>query len=195
MFRAKIQRGRAGQSPALPPAPAHCRMNAPLLLLAALLALAQAGCRKEAAPAPAKISLAPPPTATVESEASPAPSPPFSPDVSGTAVAPYQQDLESKSADEQLRGLNGVLSFWLATGRPFPKDLNELVAAKLVPRLPAPPPGRQFALSWCDQKETGLCDQKENNAWSLLSPSRGRVASRTASAEDRALRGRNLSAV
>jgi len=25
-----------------------------------------------------------------------------------------------------------------------------------------------FSLSWCDQKETGLCDQKENNALCLL---------------------------
>lgn len=49
-------------------------------------------------------------------------------------------------------------------------------------------------LSWCDQKETGLCDQKENNDLSPLPQESGLIISPVASAEDRALRGRNLSA-
>ena len=52
-------------------------------------------------------------------------------------------------------------------------------------------------VSWCGQKETNLCDQKENNAlepafvivsWWKHSILQG------ATAEDKALRGRNLSA-
>jgi len=50
-------------------------------------------------------------------------------------------------------------------------------------------------LSWCEQKETGLCDQKENIELSPLPREQRLVASQVASAEDRALRGRNLSAV
>ncbi len=50
-------------------------------------------------------------------------------------------------------------------------------------------------MSWCDQKETGLCGQKENIELKPLPPDQGLIVSRVASAEDRALRGRNLSAV
>ena len=52
----------------------------------------------------------------------------------------------------------------------------------------------EFFVSWCDQKETGLCDQKENNDLSPLPQESGLIISPVASAEDRALRGRNLSA-
>ena len=103
-------------------------------------------CSQAPTPAPVKITLAPPPPTSAAPGVASAPAPAFTPDVSGTAVAPYQRDLASKSPDEQVRGLNGVLSFWLDTGRPFPQDLNEFVAAKLMPRLPTPPPGKQFVL-------------------------------------------------
>jgi len=49
-------------------------------------------------------------------------------------------------------------------------------------------------LSWCEQNETGVCEQNENNALGLLSDRVIPVISSVASAEDRALRGRNLSA-
>jgi hypothetical protein len=52
----------------------------------------------------------------------------------------------------------------------------------------------QMRLSWCEQKETSLCDQKENNAPGLLPAHRSLMFSLAASAEDRALRGRNPSA-
>jgi hypothetical protein len=53
-------------------------------------------------------------------------------------------------------------------------------------------------LSWCDQKETGLCDQKGNNEAAgsfFIESSQGGTESGPALAEDRALRGRNPSAV
>src|SRR5512143_2811711 len=52
---------------------------------------------------------------------------------------------------------------------------------------------REIRLSWCDQKETGLCGQKENNVLGLLASGRCCVVLPVASAEDRALRGRNPS--
>ena len=50
-------------------------------------------------------------------------------------------------------------------------------------------------LSWCEQKWTGLCEQKWNNALALLPAGVCSVILLVASAEDRALRGRNPSAV
>jgi hypothetical protein len=50
-------------------------------------------------------------------------------------------------------------------------------------------------MSWCDQNRTAVCDQNRNNAVEPLSALGTSVASSVASAEDRALRGRNLSAV
>lgn len=61
-------------------------------------------------------------------------------------MKPFEKDLDSKSPDAHLRVLNEALTFWQASGRPFPKDLNELVAAKLLKRLPEPPPGKKFVL-------------------------------------------------
>ena len=46
-------------------------------------------------------------------------------------------------------------------------------------------------VSWCEQNRTALCDQKRNNAVPLLPSEICPVASSVASAEDRALRGRN----
>lgn len=70
----------------------------------------------------------------------------FAPSVVNDAMGPFKRDLEGNSPDAHLRALNAALSFWLAAGRPFPKDLYELAAAKLIPRVPAPPPGQRFVL-------------------------------------------------
>ena len=108
--------------------------------------LASTACRKEEYP----IAPVPPPTKAPAAQSATSGADvvaaPYTPDVAGTALGPYQADLASTSPEAQLRGLNGVLSFWLATGRPFPQDLEQFVAAKLLPRLPTPPAGRSFAL-------------------------------------------------
>jgi hypothetical protein len=49
-------------------------------------------------------------------------------------------------------------------------------------------------MSWCEQKETGQCVQKENKALRLLPWVIYSIILSVASAEDKALRGRNLSA-
>jgi hypothetical protein len=53
---------------------------------------------------------------------------------------------------------------------------------------------RAKVLSWCDQSWKGVCDQSWNNGLALLRARSCSVVSRVASAEDRALRGRNPSA-
>jgi hypothetical protein len=52
------------------------------------------------------------------------------------------QNFAASTAD--LSSLNnGVQQFSAAEGR-FPKDLDELIAMKYFPRLPAPPPGMKY---------------------------------------------------
>jgi hypothetical protein len=51
-----------------------------------------------------------------------------------------------------------------------------------------------ISLSWCEQNRTGLCEQNRNNAITPLSNDGFPLISPVASAEDRALRGRNPSA-
>lgn len=91
------------------------------------------------------------PAAAADTAASPGPdgtpaAGTFAPNVVNDAMGPFKRDLEGNSPDAHLRALNAALSFWLAAGRPFPKDLYELAAAKLIPRVPAPPPGQRFVL-------------------------------------------------
>ena len=104
------------------------------------------GCSKEPAPTAVRPvrKVAPPPAETATAPAA-APAA-FTPDVASMAMGPFQKDLESKSPDDNLRALNEAITFWMATGRPFPKDLNELVTGRLITRLPVPPPGKRFLL-------------------------------------------------
>ncbi len=67
-------------------------------------------------------------------------------------MKPFQTDLDGNTVDGHLRALNAALTFWLAAGRPFPKDLNQLAAAKLITRVPAPPPGKRFVLDAANQQ-------------------------------------------
>lgn len=112
------------------------------LMLACVLTLA--ACRKRATPAP--------PASPEDTKAASGPAAPgttgavFAPEVAAAAMKPFEKDLDSKSSNDHLRVLNEALTFWQASGRPFPKDLNELVTAKLLKRLPVPPPGKQFVL-------------------------------------------------
>jgi len=50
-------------------------------------------------------------------------------------------------------------------------------------------------MSWCEQKWTSPCEQKWNNGLAPLPVDGGLIFSVVASVEDRALRGRNPSAV
>ena len=119
-----------------------------LACLGVVLLFWAVGCGQEPAPPVLRPvrKVAPPPSAETAPAAAATEHKPFAPDVASTAMAPFQKDLESKSANDNLRALNEAITFWMASGRPFPKDLNELVAGKLITRLPPPPPGKQFLL-------------------------------------------------
>ncbi|MEN9574337.1 MAG: hypothetical protein RL514_2192 [Verrucomicrobiota bacterium] len=122
-------------------------MKISLLCLAVVGALTVSACHKRTAPAPvespAKPETAPAPVVGSASGAAVAT---FAPEVVADAMKPFAKDLDSKSPNDHLRVLNEALTFWQASGRPFPKDLSELVTAKLLQRLPVPPPGKQFVL-------------------------------------------------
>ncbi len=52
------------------------------------------------------------------------------------------QNLAVKTAD--LSSINNAIQQFSAAEGRFPKDLDELIAMKYFPRLPAPPPGMQY---------------------------------------------------
>jgi hypothetical protein len=76
--------------------------------------------------------------------------------VAGPANSPAavaQSELEKKLASGnpqlQLQVLDDLLQAWnMSQGAP-PKDLEDFVKAKMLLRLPQPPPGKRFAI---DQK-------------------------------------------
>lgn len=124
------------------------RMRFPWLSLVLVGLLAWSACRKRSTPAPAEspTNSAPAPPAATAPAAPGSSAAAFAPEIAAAAMKPFEKDLDSKSPNDHLRVLNEALTFWMASGRPFPKDLNELVTGKLLKRLPAPPPGKQFVL-------------------------------------------------
>lgn len=123
-------------------------MKFPVLSILLVGAMTVSACRKRTVPTPAegpaKTESAPVPTGGAAAPGTIGAT--FAPEVVAAAMKPFEKDLDSKSPNDHLRVLNEALTFWQASGRPFPKDLNELVVSKLLKRLPEPPPGKQFVL-------------------------------------------------
>jgi Fic family protein len=59
------------------------------------------------------------------------------------------QKLASGNVQLQLQVLDELLQAWVMSQSTVPKDLEELVRAKMLAKLPTPPPGKKFAV---DQK-------------------------------------------
>jgi hypothetical protein len=119
-----------------------------LALLCLLLAMASSACRKSSSSTSSNPDAKDTSTAKARA-AAPVPAPAdgtFAPQHAAAAMGPFQGDLDGNNPDGHLRALNAALTFWLASGRPFPKDVNELAAAKLISRVPAPPSGKKFVL-------------------------------------------------
>lgn len=114
------------------------------LTLCALVGLVGTACRKPAAPSAADTPA--PSVPSMPEKTNGSASGAFAPHIAAAAMAPFQKDLESDSPDSHLRALNAALTFWLAAGRPFPKDLKQLAVDKLITHVPTPPPGKQFVL-------------------------------------------------
>ncbi len=62
------------------------------------------------------------------------------------AIAAFERDLAGTDTSVHLRILNEQLNAWMMANNAAPKDLNEFVQKGLLPRLPAPPQGKKFAI-------------------------------------------------
>ncbi len=68
---------------------------------------------------------------------------------SAKAHSEMDQKLASGNVQLQLQVLDDVLQAWVMSQNTIPKDLGELVRAKMLSKLPVAPPGKRFAV---DQK-------------------------------------------
>lgn len=97
------------------------RLVRPVLLLLSVCLVAGEGCGRKK-----RVSPAGPPVFTPEA---------------------VQQIVEAeKSPQASLELLNDSLKDWLLRNSKYPKDLQEFVTVGVLPRLPAPPPGKRFAI-------------------------------------------------
>src|ERR1039458_5748605 len=103
----------------------------------------------------------------------------------GLAQVPHGVTWRQLSAVGVLAGIGFTVSIFISS-LAF-DDASHILQAKTAVLT--------ASLLWCEQKWTGLCGQKWNNALALLPAGVCSVSSSVASAEDRALRGRNPSAV
>lgn len=101
------------------------RLSLPLVLL--LLAVS-GGCRKKSAPDAAPVAEPSGPSPIVLPAGTRPPG----------AAAPAPVALATQ--------LNNALHSFLEMKGRMPHDINELAAAKLVPAVPPPPPGRKYAI-------------------------------------------------
>jgi len=98
-------------------------------------------CKKGEPPPTAPLTITPKPGGAPVPETAARPAPP--------ATVPIAQELDAKGInsdqEEQNRAaLNAALRAWLMMKPDVPKDMNELVAAKLISRVPPPPPGKKW---------------------------------------------------
>ena len=59
------------------------------------------------------------------------------------------QKLASGNVQQQVQVLDELVQAWVMTKNSIPKDLEELVKAKMLSKVPIAPPGKRFAV---DQK-------------------------------------------
>jgi hypothetical protein len=62
------------------------------------------------------------------------------------AVQAINQSLISSDPQENLRVLNQLLDGYIMSRNTVPADLEELVKAKMLSRIPPAPPGKKFAI-------------------------------------------------
>ncbi len=61
------------------------------------------------------------------------------------AVVKARRDADTTISKIDTASLNQAITMFNAEKGRFPKDLNELVQAQYIPRLPTPPPGTQLS--------------------------------------------------
>ena len=112
------------------------------------------GCRKKPAPAdPGAPAVGSHPSANSvpaapKGEFTPAPAVPAD-SPAAKAHSEIDQKLASGNVQLQLQVLDELLQAWVMSQNSIPKDLQALVGAKMLTKVPTPPPGKRFAV---DQK-------------------------------------------
>lgn len=115
-------------------------MRPTLLWIVAATAVTSIACKKSEPPPAPPLTITPKPGGAPVPETAARPTP---------ATVPIAQELDAKGInsdqEEQNRAaLNAALRAWLMMKPDVPKDMNELVAAKLISRVPPPPPGKKW---------------------------------------------------
>lgn len=115
-------------------------------LLAILISV---GCRKKTTPTDSKTAATPSDVpAAPKGEFTPAPAVPAD-SPSAKAHSEMDQKLASGNVQLQLQVLDELVQAWVMSQNSIPKNLEVLVQAKMLAKLPTPPPGKRFAV---DQK-------------------------------------------
>jgi hypothetical protein len=110
-------------------------MKVSILAISALACLA--ACKKPEPLPPAPVTVTPAPNASrMENPAAPTPPP--------VAQAPTPEAGKEVDLEEARAALNQAMRTWFLTRPNPPRDLNELVAAKLISSIPPPPPGKKW---------------------------------------------------
>lgn len=124
------------------------------ILCFAVMAVVIAGCRKKSSGPDASPSD---PTPATGSSGSPAQKGTFTPAPAVPADSPaakahreMDQKLASGNPQLQLQVLDELVQAWVMSKGSPPKDLGELVKAKMLNSVPPAPPGKRFAV---DQKQ------------------------------------------
>lgn len=125
-----------------------------IIICCLLAALVSVSCRRKTPPADPGT-----PAATSQPDGSPAPAAPkgeFTPAPAVPADSPaakahseMDQKLASGNVQLQLQVLDELVQAWVMSQNSIPKDLQALVGAKMLTKVPTPPPGKRFAV---DQK-------------------------------------------
>ena len=63
-----------------------------------------------------------------------------------TPAAKQQLADAEKSPEAALALMNEALKDWLLRHPDYPKSMNEFVTGRVLPQLPTPPPGKEFAI-------------------------------------------------
>ncbi|MBI3878339.1 MAG: hypothetical protein HY300_20645 [Verrucomicrobia bacterium] len=113
----------------------------------ALLGLTLTGCKKKTTPAEAPV-VPPPPqavnAATTPDGTAPAPAPGVSP--RAAALNAIERDMMSSNPEVYLKTLTDLLNGWVMSKNSVPTNVEDFVNAKMISRLPVPPPGKRLGI-------------------------------------------------
>jgi hypothetical protein len=99
------------------------------------------GCHREPSPAP---SAAPTAARSVSVDVASESAPP--PPAPAGAAAPVEATTDEPTGSVSLEQLNKAMKDYIVISPTPPDDLAELYRAKLIPRIPVPPPGKVYVV-------------------------------------------------